>query len=148
MSVSLEWKGLDELQNKISYLSDSEARSVFRQGVSAGAKVVRDYAKASAPGPEIIFKTKSSADSAEAEIGPVKAKWYYKFAETGTQAHGPKRKKNKFMRWNENGKLILARRVRGVRAKPWLQPALNDHLEEVEAAIVAGYLKRLAKVSV
>ena len=52
------------------------------------------------------------------------------------------------MIWKESGgRFIVAKRVRGIIARPFLGPALEDHLEEVQAAIVAGYQKRLAKVS-
>jgi len=147
MSIKADFQGLDDMLNKIAYLSNAEARSVFRNGVTAGARVVLKYAKAKAPGPGVSYKTKSSGDEAEAEIGPLKKNWYYRFAETGTQAHGPKRKKNVFMTWRENGKLIRAKRVRGVKARPWLQPALDEHVPEVQEAILSGYKKRLEQVS-
>jgi HK97 gp10 family phage protein len=147
MSVRAEFKDLAELLNKIDYLGNSDARSVFRAGASAGARVVKRYAQASAPGPGISITTKSTAEHASADIGPVKSKWYYQFAESGTKAHGPKRQRGKFMAWRESGKLVLAKRVRGVQARPFLKPALENHLQEIQDAIVEGYKKRLEKVS-
>ena len=147
MSTRIEFDGLDELLNKISYLGGAEARKVFRAGASAGARLVRNYAIADAPGPYIGIKTRASETQAEAEIGPLKRYWYYKFAESGTRAHGPKKARRKFMMWRDNGKRILAKRVRGIQAKPFLKPALENHIPEVQAAMVAGYKKMLEKVS-
>ena len=49
--------------------------------------------------------------------------------------------------WRENGKKIIAKRVRGIQARPFLRPALENNLQEVQDAMLEGYRKMLDKVS-
>ena len=95
------------------------------------------------------------ADGWYVAIGPDKAHWYYRFAEYGTKTHGVRRRSTRRMQglrkqgmkasaarkqqigkrtvgstkpamvFTINGKLIFARKVRGVAAKPFLRPAAD-----------------------
>ena len=152
IEIRAEWTGVTELQNKILYLSGSEAKSVFRSGVTAGAKLVKNYAVQRAPGKnakkEIGYKTIGFTEGAMALIGPVSGKYWYRFYEYGTKTHGPRKKGRKLMMWRDGpgGKMNFARTVRGITARPFLHPAAEDHAAELEAAIIKGYKQMLEKM--
>ncbi len=151
-TITTKFEGLDELTRRLR-ATGAATRSVFRDAAEAGGSVIQRHANANAPGPHIGIEVKAeSADRAVASVGPKKEKWFYRFREFGTKAHGPKHKKTRFqsylrkvgatvsdsrvsmLRWYQNGQPIFARRVRGVAAKPFLQPAMQRTEEIVDAA--------------
>jgi HK97 gp10 family phage protein len=137
---------------------------VFRDAAEAGAKVVQSRANSDAPGPHIGIDVDIDGQRAVAKIGPLKAKWYYRFREFGTQAHGAKRKSTRFqrwakrqrisvtdtakpaMRWFENGQPIFRRKVSGIPARPFLQPAMQ-HPGAIIEAVGAVYLKAIEEAA-
>ena len=148
MKVSVKFEGIDELQLKIAYLSGSDARKVLGEGAAAGAKVVLRKAKPNAPGSKKLgYKVFRHTNVAVSLVRPIRGHWYYKFRENGSKAHGPKKTWRKFLMWRENGKKIIAKRVRGIQARPFLRPALENNLQEVQDAMLEGYRKMLDKVS-
>ena len=112
-------------------------------------------------------------DSRCVVIGPDSAHWYYRFPEYGSKAHGvTKRKRTRtvlalrksgmttkdirksnagalgrkpVMAWMQAGKLIIARRVRGMTAKPFLRPAADSKSEAANQAmgrVLASEIKK------
>ena len=106
-------------------------------------------------------------------IGPDSAHWFYRFQEFGTKTHGvTKRKRTKtvldlrksgmttkdirksnagalgrkpVMAWMQAGKLIIARTVRGMAAKPFLRPAADSKGEaanQAMARVLASEIKK------
>lgn len=150
-TITTKFEGLDDLVRRLRAVG-AATQTVFQDAAFAGAQVIQRHANANAPGPHIgIEVVVENADRAVASIGPKKEKWFYRFREFGTKEHGPKHKKTRFqsylrrvgatvsdrrvamLRWYEGGHPIFARKVRGVAAKPFLQPAVQRTDEIVEA---------------
>ncbi|MDL1909695.1 hypothetical protein FBQ81_03225 [Chloroflexi bacterium CFX6] len=150
-TITTKFEGLDELTSRLRACG-AATQAVFREAAEAGAQVVQRHASANAPGPHIgVEVVVESSGRAVASIGPKKEKWFYRFREFGTKGHGPKHKKTRFqsylkkvnstvsdkrvsmLRWYEGGQPIFARRVRGVSARPFLQPAMQRTDEIVDA---------------
>lgn len=150
-TITAKFEGLDELTRRLR-ATGAATQSVFREAAEAGAQVIQRHANADAPGPHIGIEVKvESTVRAVASVGPKKEKWFYRFREFGTKEHGPRHKKTRFqsylkkvgatvndrrvamLRWYEGGQPIFARKVRGVSARPFLQPAVKRTDEIVEA---------------
>jgi len=159
-TITTKFEGLDELTRRLRAVG-AATHLVFREAAGAGAHVVQRYAIANAPGPHIGVEIQVESDTkVTASIGPLKHKWFYRFRELGTKAHGPKHKKTRFqsylkkvgstvsdrrvsmMRWYQGGQPIFARKVRGVTARPFLQPAMQ-RTDEIVEAVGEVYLRAI-----
>jgi len=159
-TITTKFQGLDQLTRRLR-AAGAATQSVFREAAEAGGRVIQRHANANAPGPHIGIEVKAeNAERAVASVGPKKEKWFYRFREFGTKEHGPKHKKTRFqsylrkvgatvsdrrvsmLRWYVNGQPIFARRVRGVSAKPFLQPAMQ-RTDEIVDAVGEVYLKAI-----
>lgn len=119
-NISVTLEGGEELVAKLREMG-IKVQDVLEPAMLAGATMVRDAARGQAPGPHIEMETtKRTAKVIEVSVGPAAAKWYYRFFELGTSAHGPRRAR--LMVW-EGG---AARRVSGIAAKPFLRPAADS----------------------
>lgn len=119
-NIQVTLEGGPELVAKLREMG-IRVQDVLEPAVQAGAVLVRDAARGGAPGPHIETETtQRTAKVVEVSIGPTRAKWYYRFFELGTSAHGPKRAR--LMIW-EGG---AARRVSGIAARPFLRPAWDS----------------------
>lgn len=118
--IRITLEGGPELVAKLKEMG-IRVQDVLEPAVQAGAMLVRDSASGQAPGPHIEMQTtKRTAKMVEVSVGPTKEKWYYRFAETGTSAHGPKKKR--FMAFDG----IFTTHVSGVPARPFLRPAADS----------------------
>jgi HK97 gp10 family phage protein len=159
-TITTKFQGLDELTRRLR-ATGAATQSVFREAAEAGGRVIQRHANANAPGPHIGIEVKvENAERAVASVGPKKEKWFYRFRELGTKEHGPKHKRTRFqsylkkvgatvsdrrvsmLRWYVNGQPIFARRVRGVSAKPFLQPAMQ-RTDEIVDAVGEVYLQAI-----
>ncbi len=163
-TITTRFEGLDALTRKLREVG-AASRSVFREAAEAGAHVVQRHAIANAPGPHIGVEIEvESGTKATASIGPLKHKWFYRFREFGTKAHKAKKGRGKrsfysylkkigrsdlaatepvpVMAWKQGGQSIFARKVRGVSAKPFLQPAIQ-RTDEIVDAVGAVYLRAI-----
>ena len=157
ISVHATFPNLDAALRQMREVGAASQR-VFRQAAETGGRVVQQAAIANAPGPGIGIEVEvESSTRAVASIGPLKSKWFYRFRETGTKAHGPKHKQTRYqkdikragigtsdkrrsmMRWYQGGSPIFARRVRGVAAKPFMRPAM-ERTGEITEAVGAVYM--------
>lgn len=141
--VSVESEGLKELQNKMKELSKKETTAIFRKGARDGANVVKKYADNARGKKALDVSVRVWPDRAEAKVKPKKKYWYDKFRENGTKDHGPRKKGRKYMKFRKTPVGVVARHVSGVRARPFLRPALVNHQTEIMDAIAAGYKKKL-----
>lgn len=158
--ITVTFEGLDDLTRRLQACG-AATQAVFREAAEAGAQVVQRHANANAPGPHIgIEVVVENAGRAVASIGPKKEKWFYRFHEFGTKAHGPRHKKTRFqsylkkvgstvsdtrvpmLRWYEGGQPIFARKVRGVTARPFLRPAAQ-RVSEITDAVGEVYLRAI-----
>lgn len=159
-AITTKFEGLDTLTRRLR-ATGAATQAVFLDAAEAGARVIQRHANANAPGPHIGIEVKAeNAERAVASVGPKKEKWFYRFRESGTKEHGPKHKKTRFqsylkkvgatvsdrrvamLRWYENGQPIFARKVRGVSAKPFLQPAMQ-RTDEIVEAVGEVYLRAI-----
>lgn len=149
MKVSID--GVDELAAKLKKAGIAPSR-VLGQAAMSGAEVIREDAARRAPGPNVIAeesdaKFSGTKSRVTVSVGADKAHFYYNFFERGTAAHGPKKKGRKYMKWFENGQAVLARRVRGVTARPWLRPAFDGRQNAAIDATAFVFAMAMREVS-
>jgi HK97 gp10 family phage protein len=117
-------EGGPELAAKLR-LMGIRVQDVLEPAVQAGAMLVRDVARGGAPGPHVEMRTtRKTASLVEVSVGPDRAHWYYRFFETGTAGHGPRRRR--IMVWQGGDGVVVARYVSGVGAEPFLRPAMDN----------------------
>lgn len=159
ITTSTRFEGLDALTQKLREVG-AASQAVFMQAAETGGRVVQQAAIMNAPGPGIGIEVALEGGKAVASIGPLKSKWFYRFREFGTKAHGPKHKQTRYqkdmkragigtsdkrrsmMRWYAGGSPIFARRVRGVAAKPFLQPAM-ERTDAIVGAVGNVYMNAI-----
>lgn len=108
-------------------------RAVLEAAVEAAAEVVRDAAVPNAPGPGIgKEKSEDTETVVSFHVGPDKAHWYYRFAETGAQAHQITPRVARAL-WIE-GRFVAGARHPGMPAKPFLRPASDENKPAASAA--------------
>lgn len=98
-------------------------------------------------------------------VGPDSDHWYYKFTDSGTKAHGvTKRKRTRMqqhtrrrdltlrarnlkpaMAWKQGGRWIFTRKVRGMSARPFMQPAMDAAHNDIMAAIGQTFAEEFEK---
>lgn len=144
--VTWKFEGMKEIEDKLLYLSKKETRAIFAKGARDGANVVKKYAENARGRKTLRVSIRSWPDNAEAKVLPKDKYWYDKFIEKGTQDHGPRKKGRKYMKFLKSPVGVVARNVRGVRARPFLRPALDGHHEEIVKAISAGYERKLQAI--
>jgi HK97 gp10 family phage protein len=129
-TIRVELEGDKELLAKLALLGIS-TQMVLEAAVAAAAELVRDGARTMAPGPHVELEvTRSSAERAEALVGPDKEHWHYRFFETGA---GPHAIVGRPLLWfdGENGLVrVPAVDHPGMAAKPFLRPAFDEKQEE------------------
>lgn len=146
--INVRLKGDKELFRKLAKLNVN-VEAVLEVAVQAAATVIQAAANPMAPGPNIQQETVERKPSrVRVQVGPDKAHWYYRFAEFGTSAHGPKRKGRKMMVWQGGEGLIFARRVEGVPAKPFLRPAADGHSDQAQDAMGAVLRSAIMKETI
>lgn len=129
-TIRLEIQNLDEVKALIAKRPEM-AREVADAAIEAAATVILGIAKKDAPGPGLDYE---KVGDAEYDVGPVKAKWYYRFFETGTSAHLvlPRTKRALTI----GGEYAASAHPGGIPAAPFLRPAIDEGGER--AADAAG----------
>lgn len=109
-------------------------QDVLEPAVRAAAQIVRDGARPAAPGPHVEMETtRKTAQMVEVSVGPDRSHWYYRFFETGTAGHGPRRRR--LMVWQAANGLVVARYVSGVGAAPFLRPSMDGNSGAAQGAM-------------
>lgn len=99
---------------------------VLEVAVMAAAEVIEDAARGKAPGPNIDTELESSERGrAEAHVGPDADHWYYKFAETGAQAHAITAQNARALKF-VTGDFRKSVFHPGFAARPFLRPAKDQ----------------------
>lgn len=136
-AVTVRLEGDEELLAKLRALG-LRVQDVLEPAVQAAATIVRDGARSDAPGPHVEMKTtEKNAQRVTVSVGPDKEHWYYRFFERGTAAHGPRYKR--IMTWQGDGEMIVAHRVRGVTARPFLRPSMDSNTAAATAEMGATW---------
>lgn len=103
ISVSVEIKGMDELNAKLKKLSESLRGDVIGQSLEAGAKIIEGYAKVEVP-VDTGFLRSTIQSGRQGDVAYVSASAEYASAVE-------------------------------YRNKPYMRPAVDNHLPEIERAI-------------
>lgn len=138
-TIQVKLEGGDELVAKLRGMG-IRVQDVLAPAMEAAAMLVRDAARGAAPGPFVEQETTKKTNKAvEVDVGPDKSHWYYRFFETGTAAHGPRRKT--LMVFDGGDGLVFTRHVAGMAARPFLRPAA-DSQEQAAIDRVGADLRR------
>lgn len=129
-SIRIEIQNLDEVKALIAKRPEL-ARAVADEAIEAAARVILGIAKTAAPGPGLDYER---VGEAVYEVGPVKAKWYYRFHETGTSSHLVLPRRMRALKIG--GEYAASAHPGGMPAAPFLRPAIDEGREK--AADAAG----------
>jgi HK97 gp10 family phage protein len=139
--LRMQVQGGDELLRKLRQLGLDVSDSL-EVAAHAGAAVFVQGANQNAPAPEIRAETSEKrAQQVTVDVGPPDEKWYWRFAETGAQAHEITGAPLAFI---DEGDLVVTGRVDhpGMAATPFLRPTFDaDHDEATDA--VGDELRRV-----
>jgi hypothetical protein len=132
------------IKSNVSNIQRSLRQGVLAKAAQAGGEVIRNNAKlnirstfsakstggAGLAGSLVVELVKSSDKSAEVDVGPTKI--YGRIQELGGII---KPVFARMLSWvGDNGERIFARMVR-IPPRPYLRPALDDHMDEVTEAV-------------
>ena len=108
-TLKIDTRSLEAHNRKLRRLAEVTREAVLREALLKGGALIQRAASAKAPGPNIGIEVQTGAqlskrwrsagaqgikpDALYVAIGPVKEKWYYRFAEYGVKAHGVARRK-------------------------------------------------------
>lgn len=141
ITVTLE--GGDELVAALRELGMG-VRAEVRRATVAGAEVIRDQARALAPGPHVEVEVVSATQNgAQVDIGPDQAHWYYRFFETGAAPHEIVGKPLLAL---EGGAVVRRVSHPGMAAAPFLRPAHDASQGEATDAMGAVLRQRIESV--
>lgn len=143
MKVTYKLDGADELRSQLKKMG-RDADRALEAAATIGAQVLQAAANHDAPGPHIEVETvESSRKRAVVHIGPDKDHWYYKFFETGVQAHPISG--SQWLRWFEGSEPVFARSVqhKGMAAKPFMRPAFDTKKDRARDRAGAALRRRL-----
>ena len=140
-SMNADIKGLAELGIEFD---NTVARVIgaMREAAEAAGDVLKNAANAKAPSPHIVREvTEMEATHVTVAIGPDKKHWYFKFWETGAKGHAVKAKKKGALVFMGDHGMVLIRGVShpGMKAKPFLRPAIDEHKDAATEAAVKKY---------
>ena len=139
-TVKVDLEGTEELQQKLSKLSQAAATSIAKDAVDEGAAVIVFNAQLNARDTfsdrqrgqlrnSIRSESKIVGNGAEAEIGPHVI--YGRIQELGgtiRPIHG------QFLKFQIDGEWKQAKQVT-IPARPYLRPAVEDHIDQISSVM-------------
>ena len=146
--ISMKLEGADKLLKALEEM-ENRANQVLKEAGKAGGEVFREAAQANAPGPGIVLVVeKSSRGKVEVAVGPSKAKWYYRFFETGARKHEIKASKADVLYIPGVGSEFYtsANEAGGVYARPFLRPAFDTKQQAALAAFGEAIWKAIGRL--
>lgn len=134
LTVKVTIEGGEELLRKLRQMG-MDVKGALKAVALEGAEEIRQAAAQDAPGPHIVAEVVEQNDrSVTVAIGPDKEHWYYRFIETGAQAHEITGTPLAFE--GDEGSVITGRvRHPGMAAKPFLRPAFDHHKDDAKASV-------------
>jgi phage gpG-like protein len=141
---------LAEFKKQLSQCSAAARGEALLDTVEAGARVIETYAKINVEktfsnkstgglAGSIMVTVKGGGNKAEAEIGPTKI--YGRIQELGGVI---KPVTAKMLHWVEDGQDIFARVVH-IPARPYLRPAVDEHIDDIREAMVNTLMRKIAQ---
>lgn len=150
MRVKLVVENEDELERKMKLIAE-RMNAVVEAATEAGAQVWQAESNRLAPGPHVVYRTKTATlTRAEIEIGPDKAHWYYQFFETGAGAHDiPKKKRKKAIAFDVGSERIIRMSAKhpGMAASPFLRPPATEKRAAIIAAMRDRFYDEIVKIT-
>lgn len=150
MSDDLAITGGADLDAFLRTLAPNIERNIMRSALAAGARVIRDEARANVPvhlgelkkSVRVTTRSKNGTVSASVKAGSKKA-WYWRFVEFGTAAHEikPSRMRSMFFA----GLFSDLIEHPGARARPFMRPALDTQANAALDAVGDQIRKRLTR---
>lgn len=117
----MELKGAAELQDRLAALPTA-FEPIARNWSRDAAKLMES--RVHSPSGRL---RRSIEARATPTAGLVFANWRVTFQDKGTKAHGPRNKKA--MRWGEGTHTIFAKKVRGVRKRPFIRRSAREAMK-------------------
>ena len=143
--IKVKLEGEKELLAALAALQ-MDVQDVLEAAVQAGAEVVKRAANQDAPGPNIEAETVERKSShVTVAVGPDKEHWYYRFAESGTEAHEVTGKPLAFI--GDDGNWVFPTRIDhpGTEAEEFLESALERNSGAAEEAMGDEFRKAVEK---
>lgn len=108
-----------------------DVQAVLVAAVMAGASFVAEEARQKAPGDGVAHElAKSTPKVVQAAVGPLKSKWFYRFAERGRGGGYVVRPRNaKALRIGE--RFARSARPSAMAARPFLRPAVDNNVDAI-----------------
>jgi HK97 gp10 family phage protein len=134
--VQITVRNLDDVLRKLAQV-DGNVKDTLAAAVTAAGAVFAADANGRAPSPVIETRiTERRQTSVTAQVKPDRKHWYYRFVETGAQAHEITPSSAALLQFDVNGRTIKAARVRhpGMPARPFLRPAYDTQRQAAEGA--------------
>ena len=157
--LSLDPKSSAEFKRQLKELARAARREVIEAALLAGGAIIHGDAEARAPGPlELVLvggrtlrkrvdarlNKVVKAGAKFAAIGPDKDHWYYRFFEFGATPHDIQPVNANALVFESNGNWVVtsfARQSGGVKAQPFLRPAVDKN-QEAAVDAMGSVLKR------
>lgn len=146
LRISIQIQGLDELISKVQAFSESASQLIQETMLDSATENIVAVAKSLAP-----KKTGQLADSIYAEIlengiAIVADKSYAPYMEFGTAPHEISARNATVLHWTQGGQDFFVRSVHhpGTKPHPFMQPAIEQGLEEMMHDIEAIFQKELS----
>lgn len=142
MKVRVEIENLEELKRALANVENG-MKDVLAKAVLAGAEYVEREANADGPGPNNKHELRKNLKTkAEAAIGPDKKHWYYKYVETGAQAHTVTPKDAQALQIYGVG-FYASARPGGFAARPFLRPIIDTKGSQIQEEMAKEFRKVL-----
>jgi HK97 gp10 family phage protein len=154
MAVTGRIDGIEELQAKLQAIGPKFDRSVRREAIRKAANVVLKEARARVPVKSgklkkaLAVSITATNEGEGARIGPRKGKGRYgHLVEKGVRPHVIRVRDKKVL---AEGRRVFGKQVNhpGVKARPYLEPALEAKRDEVKRVFIAEAKKALDDLTV
>lgn len=117
----MKLEGADELRDRLAALPTA-FEPIARNWAVDAVKLMQS--RVNSPSGRL---RRSFQGNASARAGLVFADYRVTFQDKGTKAHGPRNKKA--MKWGDGGNTIFAKKVRGVRKRPFIRRSAREAMK-------------------
>jgi len=134
LTVKVTIEGGEELLRRLQQIG-VDVRGALEEAALEGAEEIRQPANQNAPGPYIVAEVAEKSDQGvTVAIGPDPEHWYYRFFETGAQAHTITGAPLAFE--GEEGTVVTGRVSHpGMAARPFLRPAFDERKDAAKESV-------------
>lgn len=162
----LDVKGFEQLERNLKKLDQNNMLATFRASVRASGRVIVKAARNNLPANyntlrkalTVKPRRQRSINELKVNVGPTTGKnaryngWYGHFVEYGITPHDIPSKKKRNLKNRKNKKILKFNdgfyssvKHKGVKAHPFLRPAVDQNLGAVQKAYVKTLMKNIKK---